>query len=132
MMSEITAGELRNLTRAEIIFHTHAATACKGVRPTMRNRTPAKSVRIRNASVARAIRMKSADGAEMIREEERRCCRSEKGHFARVRHMSAAVDRYEHESFSLKDYRVLSLIKRSETNWVRARMVERAKQHYIP
>ena len=55
--------------------------------------------------------MKSADGAEMIREEERRCCRSEKGHFA-VRHMSAAVDRYEDESFSLKDYRVLlSLIK---------------------
>ena len=90
-------------------------------------------VRPNQKCIGCAIRMKSADGAEMIREEERRCCRSEKGHFARVRHMSAAVDRYEHESFSLKDYRVLlSLIQHSETSCARVRMVERAKQHYIP
>ena len=58
--------------------------------------------------------------------QERRCCRSEKGHFAvRPPARSPHVNRYEHESFSL-------IQRRPETNWVRVRMVGRAKQHYIP
>ena len=81
MMSEIEAGELRNLTRAEMIFHTHAATACKGVRPTMRNPNSGE-VRPNQKCIGCASDTNEKRRRCRIREEERRCCRSEKGHFA--------------------------------------------------
>ena len=73
------AGELRNLTRAEIIFHTPRLRAKVSVRR-CETRTPERSVRIRNASVARYERkaptVQDSEGEKMLPQRKRSLRRS--------------------------------------------------------